>query len=75
VNAIIDSAYLSMQSKQWELVNLPVWRGRENVESVKSFREFDDQHLLVKEEKMPNGKTKLILRHKQSGDISERISD
>lgn len=75
VNSIIDSAYLSMQSKQWESVNLPVWRGRENVESVKSFREFDDQHLLVKEEKMPNGKTKLILRHKQSGDISERISD
>jgi predicted dehydrogenase len=73
VNAIIDSAYQSIKSKRWELVHLPIWRGRENVESVKSFREFDDQHLLVKEEKMPNGQTKLILRHKETGDITERI--
>ena len=71
----IHGVALSDNAGEDSVSNLPVWRGRENVESVKSFREFDDQHLLVKEEKMPNGKTKLILRHKQSGDISERISD
>lgn len=73
VNSIVDAAYASVTSKKWETVNLQVWRGRENVAKVGSTREFDEEHLLIKEEKMPDGTTKIILRHEQTGTISQRI--
>jgi len=73
VNAIIDAAYASIDSKQWQPVNLPVWRGAEGVESVAAIRDYDAEHVLIKEERMMDGSTKLILRHKQSGQIVQRI--
>ena len=72
VNAIMDAAYASMASKRWEPVKLAVWRGRENVPNVAGIRDFDAEHLLLKEERMPDGASKLILRHKESGRIVER---
>lgn len=73
VNAIMDAAYASVTSKKWESVELSAWRGRNNVGRVGGPREFDSDYLLIKEEKMPDGNTKLILRHKEKGEISERI--
>ncbi|MCA9177521.1 MAG: Gfo/Idh/MocA family oxidoreductase [Planctomycetales bacterium] len=73
VNAIIDAAYESARSKQWSPVELPTWRGKSNVESLSVARDFDDDHLLIKSERMPDGSEKLILRHKQSGEVSQRI--
>jgi predicted dehydrogenase len=73
VNAIIDAAYASVASKQWEPIELPVWRGRSDVDRLGAAREYDADHLLIKEEKMPEGTTKLILRHKQSGEVIQRI--
>jgi len=75
VNAIIDAAYASVVSKQWESIELPIWRGRNNVGRVGVAREFDADYLLIKKEIMPDGTTKLILRHKESKEISERIVD
>jgi len=69
VNAIIDAAYASMQSKQWQPVNLPLWRGRESAENIAVVRNYDADHVLLKEERMPDGTTKLILRHKQTGQM------
>ena len=74
VNAIVDAAYKSASSKQWESIDLPIWRGRENVDRVGAVREFDAEHLLIKEEKMPDGTTKLILRHKETGVVSQKIT-
>ena len=74
VNAIIDSAYRSATSKQWETVNLPVWRGQENAPRVGAVREYDADHLLIKEEKLPDGSIKLILRNKSTGQISQQRS-
>lgn len=73
VNAIIDAAYVSVQSKQWTAVELPLWRGRTNVPHVGVSRDFDEEHLLIKREKMPSGATKLILRHKTTGEVSQRV--
>ena len=73
VNAIIDAAYSSMQSKQWQPVNLPIWRGREGVEGLAVLREYDADHVLLKQERMPDGTTKLILRHKHTGQVVHRI--
>jgi len=75
VNAIMDAAYQSVSSKRWESVDLPIWRGRENVPMVGASREFDNDHLLIKEEKMPEGGTRVILRHKQTGEITQRTLD
>jgi predicted dehydrogenase len=72
VNAIIDAAYASIQSKAWQPVQLPIWRGRENVESIAVLREYDADHLLLKEERMSDGSTKVILRHKQTGSVVHR---
>lgn len=73
VNAIIDAAYRAADSKQWEPVRLPVWRGKESVENVSVRREFDADHWLIKQERMPDGSTKSILRNKQTGEMSQRI--
>ena len=73
VNTIIDAAYASVASKRWEPVELSVWRGREGVARVGAVRDYDADYLLIKEEKMPDGTTKLILRNRQTGEISQRV--
>ncbi|MCI0332258.1 MAG: Gfo/Idh/MocA family oxidoreductase [Planctomycetes bacterium] len=72
VNAIIDAVYASIQNKQWQPVNLPIWRGREGVESLAVLRDYDADHVLLKEERMMDGSTKLILRNKKMGQVINR---
>lgn len=75
VNAIMDAAYKSVASKKWEAVELELWRGKSEEESRSSgFREYDNDHWLIKEEKMPDGRNKLILKEKISGKVLQRIS-
>ncbi|QDU75359.1 1,5-anhydro-D-fructose reductase [Bremerella volcania] len=73
VNAIIDAAYQSVKSRQWSTVELPLWRGHTGEQKAEKSRSFDDEHDLIKREMMPDGATKLILRNKQSGELSQRI--
>jgi len=75
VNAIMDAAYRSIQSKKWEPVILEDWRGSGNVNVGIELTEYDADHYLIKEEKMPDGKTKLILKEKESGKIVQKIID
>ena len=76
VNVIIDACYRSAKSKQWEPVELEVWRGATEVEAIGvSAVEVDGQYTLIKEERMPDGRLKQILRDKESGAITERITD
>ncbi len=71
VNAIIDACYKSAQSKKWEPVELEIWRGKDDVEPITSFKEYDQDHFLVKEEKLSDGK-KLILKEKKTGKIIQK---
>lgn len=73
VNAIIDAAYQSVKDRTWSPVELPLWRGHTGEQKTEKTRSFDDEHDLIKKEMMPDGKTKYILRHKQSGELSQRI--
>jgi hypothetical protein len=73
VNAIMDACYRSMRSKRWEPVQLEVWRGRDDVVEQQAGREYDEAHFLVKEEVMPDGRTKLILQEKATGKIVQRV--
>ena len=73
VNAIMDAAYRSMETKQWETVELEDWRGSDEAGGRAELTDYDDAHFLVKEEKMPDGRTKLILKEKAGGKIIQRV--
>ena len=74
VNAILDAAYASAKSKQWEPVKLDIWRGRTGVTKDSHLVEFDADHYLVKEEVTHYGARKLILKEKKTGKVVERVS-
>jgi predicted dehydrogenase len=75
VNAIVDACYRSAESKKWESVKLETWRGGDAAEASSEFVDYDSQHYLIKEEKMPDGKTKLILKDKKSGKITQMTKE
>ncbi len=73
VNAILDAAYRSAASKQWEPVQLPVWRGQEGVQKEKALTSYNEQFYLIKEEMTHFGSQKLILKDKKTGEIIEKV--
>ena len=72
VNAIVDAAYKSAKTKLWEPVNLPLWRGQTGVQKPSVFQEYDAEHWFIKDEILPNGDKKVILKNKKTGEISEK---
>jgi predicted dehydrogenase len=73
VNAIIDACYKSAKTKKWEPVELFEWRGKKEVEEIAGLKMYDDAHYLIKKERMPEGKTKIILKNKKTGEITQKI--
>lgn len=72
VNAILDAAYKSAASKQWEPVQLSDWRVKAIAISSKKMTSYDDQYYLIKEEVLPSGEKKFIIKHKITGSIERR---
>ncbi len=75
VNAIIDACYKSAQTKKWEPVELKVWRGGEGRDLGAELKDYDGEHYLIKEERMPNGNLKVILKNKKTGAITQIIRE
>lgn len=75
VNAVMDAAYKSVKSKKWEPVDLDVWRGQTGVTKHDHLTEYDSDYYLVKEEITHYGAKKLILKHKETGKIEERVGE
>lgn len=73
VNAIMDAAYRSADSKKWEPVIIEDWRGSDDAETEVQMADYDEDHFLIKQEKMPDGKTKYILKQKSSGKIVQKV--
>ncbi len=73
VNAIMDACYKSASTKKWEPVEIADWRGIEGISANVDLIEFDESHLLIKKEKMPDGSTKLMLKNKSTGIIIQKI--
>lgn len=71
VNEIMDACYRSAKSKKWEPVKLLEWRGRDKTGPISEIREYDKDHIFVKEETMPDGRVKVILKNKKTGKISQ----
>ncbi len=74
VNAIMDAAYRSMESKRWEPVLLETWRGAEDAGEKATATDYDARFFLIKQERMPDGRTKLILKDKKTGEILQRVN-
>jgi predicted dehydrogenase len=74
VNAIMDACYRSAESKQWEAVALPLWRGGDKPVAKIGPQEFDENHWFIKEELLPDGRKKVIIKNKTTGEVSEMMS-
>ena len=72
VNAILDAAYKSAKTKQWEPVEIADWRGLTEIKPRQGYADYDENYYLIKEELLPSGEKKVIVKHKQTGSIEKR---
>ncbi|MCL6538833.1 MAG: Gfo/Idh/MocA family oxidoreductase [Acidothermus sp.] len=70
VNAIIDACLTSARSHRWEPVDLE-WRGG-TASRIEKQQRYLDGLLLIKEERLPDGRRKLILKDPVSGEFLDR---
>ena len=73
VNAIIDACYRSAESRTWEPVRLDDWRGTGVPPIARSARTHDGK-TVIKEETMPDGRRKLILKDERSGEFTDVVA-
>jgi predicted dehydrogenase len=74
-NSIIDACYKAAKSKKWEPVEIKSWRGGSASHAEVGLKDYDAEHYLIKEERMPNGNLKIILKNKGTGEISQVIKE
>lgn len=72
VNAILDAAYLSAKTKKWEAVQIKDWRGKFEAKANKQYTDYDENFYLIKEEVLPSGEKKIIIKNKKTGSIEVR---
>ena len=76
VNTIIDACYKAAETKKWEPVDIQDWHGSGSAGKTDlALKDYDAEHYLIKEERMPNGNLKFILKNKQTGEISQVIKE
>jgi predicted dehydrogenase len=73
VNAIIDASYASAASKRWEPVRLDEWEAAADKIGAESVGGEKRGPILIKKERMPDGRTKLIFKDTATGAITEKI--
>jgi predicted dehydrogenase len=74
VNAVVDACYRSAKSRQWEGVEILDWRGDAKADPQAQYAEETTDGLAVlKKERMPDGRTMVILKDRKSGEIIRRI--
>lgn len=72
VNAIMDAAYRSADSHAWEPVEVE-WRGG-TTPRIEKKAAHHDGHAIVKSELLPDGRSKLMLSHKDTGEIFDLVT-
>ncbi|HXF56722.1 MAG TPA: Gfo/Idh/MocA family oxidoreductase [Actinomycetota bacterium] len=71
VNAIMDACYRSARSKNWEPVELE-WRGGTTPRISPTVQTYDG-HVLIKSEVLPDGRRKMILKHRDTGEFMDLV--
>jgi predicted dehydrogenase len=74
VNAVMDACYASAGSGRWEPVRIDDWRGG-GVERITRTRREHDGKTVIKEEQMPDGRRKLILKDEQTGEFLDVVTE
>ena len=77
VNAVIDACYRSAAAKRWEPIELAAWKGsvlRDDRILAPSAGE-DSRYLLIKEERMPDGRIKRIQKDIATGEVIQAFRD
>jgi predicted dehydrogenase len=72
VNAVLDACYRSAESREWEAVELEGWTAPPTPRISVPAEEHDGK-VVVKRERMPDGRTKLILRDRETGKFEQRL--
>ena len=70
VNAILDACFISAKSQKWEPVHIKGWRGNESEDTSSKFTSYDEENYLIKQEILPSGEHKYILKNKKTGVVS-----
>ena len=74
VNAIIDACYRSATTKRWEPIDIKRWTSAgAEAQATAGARVREERYDVIKEERMPDGKAKVILKDRETGEIIERI--
>ncbi|MBS11436.1 MAG: oxidoreductase [Gemmatimonadetes bacterium] len=74
VNAVVDACYRSAKSRQWESIDIDDWRGDPKSDPQAQYAEKTEDGLVVmKREHMPDGKTKVILQDRATGEITQSV--
>jgi hypothetical protein len=71
VNAVMDACYASARSGAWAPVEVD-WRGS-GTERIASTRREHDGRTLIKEEVLPDGRRKLILKDEVTGAFADVV--
>jgi predicted dehydrogenase len=71
VNAIMDACYRSAVSRRWEPVEIE-WRGGVTSRIAREAETYDG-HVVIKSEILPDGRRKLILKDKDTGEFVDRV--
>jgi predicted dehydrogenase len=71
VNGVMDAAFRSARSRAWEPVDID-WRGG-STPRLGSEPETFEGYVVIKRELLPDGRNKLILKDRQTGDFSDRV--
>ena len=73
VNAVMDAVYAAAGSGRWEPIEIDDWRGGTTERIAKSRRTHDGK-TVIKEERMPDGRRKLILKDETTGVFSDVVA-
>ncbi|HZO34515.1 MAG TPA: Gfo/Idh/MocA family oxidoreductase [Gaiellaceae bacterium] len=72
VNAVMDAVYAAAKSGRWEPIRIDDWRGEPTPRIARTRREHDGK-TVIKEEQMPDGRRKLILKDEATGEFSDVV--
>jgi Predicted dehydrogenases and related proteins len=73
INAVMDACFVSAADGAWSPVKIDDWPFEPTPRIAKQ-PELHDGHTVVKNEVLPDGRSKLILKHSVTGEIFEKVT-
>jgi predicted dehydrogenase len=73
VNSVMDAVYAAAKSGRWEPIRIDDWRGEPTPRIARARREHEGK-TVIKEEQMPDGRRKLILKDEATGAFSDVVA-